>query len=186
MNPPGIDLLEPDGNWEKTPSGKLSKSSTEYGEWFVAAFDYWLENHPELQVRRFEEILEHSFGGAGSVEYFGVEAANLITIATDGAYESVDQIKSAFDGAEELGLDVYNNTLDEVLAAPAIQARMIGVEALSDTCRNCSHVLTCGGGYYPHRFSPETQFKNPTIYCADYKILFQHVNRSVRNRIGAS
>ena len=177
--------MEPDGTWEKLPPGKTGPLSTEYGEWLGAAFDYWLENHPELSIRRFEEILEHSFGGTGSTEYFGVEAANLITVATDGAYEAVDQIKSAFDGAEYLGLDVYNHPLDEVLAQPAIQARMTGVDALSDTCRDCVHMLSCGGGYYPHRYSYEAQFKNPTIYCADYKVLFRHIINSVRQKTSA-
>jgi uncharacterized protein len=179
LDTPGFDLLEPDGNWHKLPPNKNKPESTEYGDWLVKAFDYWFDTCSEIKLRRFEEIIEHLLGGSGSTEYFGVEPANLITIATDGSYEAVDQIKSAYDGAEFIGLNVFDHSLEQVVAHTAIQQRLIGQKALSDKCLACEFKLTCGGGYYPHRYKETNGFKNPSIYCADYKILFTHI----RNRL---
>ncbi len=182
---PGIDILESDGNWEKLPPGKNSPESTEVGSWFIEAFDYWFKYQSDLPIRRFDEIIEHILGGSGSTEYFGVEPVNLITIATDGAYEAVDQIKGAFDGAEVLNLNLYENPLAEVVLHPSVQERLVGLNALSDECLACRHRLTCGGGYYPHRYSNENGFKNPSIYCADYLILFDHISACLKDELAS-
>ena len=182
---PGIDILESDGNWEKLPPGKNSPESTEVGSWLIEAFDYWFKYQSDLPIRRFDEIIEHILGGSGSTEYFGVEPANLITIATDGAYEAVDQIKGAFDGAEVLNLNLYENSLAEVVLHPSVQERLVGLNALSDQCLACRHRLTCGGVYYPHRYSKENGFKNPSIYCADYLILFDHISACLKAELAA-
>ena len=175
LEPPGFDLLEADGNWEVLPPGKKSPNSVEMGQWLIKAFDHWYDKKSKIQLRRFDEIIEHILGGSGNTEYFGVEPVNLITIATDGAYAAVDQIKSAFDGAEVLGLNIEKNSIDEVVRHPKVQQRMVGLNALSRKCNDCRHSLTCGGGYYPHRYSKENGFTNPSIYCEDYLILFDHI-----------
>lgn len=180
LNPPCLDLLEPDGNWIKIPPGKADIGTTEYGKWLLTAYNYWYENCPELPMRRFEEIMEHCLGGPGSTEYFGVEPKGLVTIATDGAFEAVDQIKSSFDGAEYTGLDVFTHTLDDVVAHESSQARITGMDALSPVCVACEHVLECGGGYFPHRYSEQTGYQNPSVYCADYKILFTHIKMHLK------
>lgn len=181
INPPCLDLLEPDGNWEKLPPGKGGIGTSEYGEWLIRAYEHWYEKHPALRLRRFEEIMEHCLGGPGTTEYFGVEPKGLVTVATDGAFEAVDQIKSAFDGAEYLGLNVFSHTLDEVVAHEANQARIIGMDALALECLDCEHVLECGGGYFPHRYSEKREYRAPSVYCADYKVLFTHIKNHLKN-----
>ena len=125
--------------------------------------------------------MEHCLGGPGTTEYFGVEPKGLVTVATDGAFEAVDQIKSAFDGAEYLGLDVFSHTLDEVVAHEANQARIIGMDALALECLGCEHVLECGGGYFPHRYSEKREYRAPSVYCADYQVLFTHIKNHLKN-----
>ena len=183
LEPPGCDLLEPDGNWEVLPPGKKSPNSIEMGQWLIKAFDHWFDKKSEIQLRRFDEIIEHILGGSGSTEYFGVEPVNLVTIATDGAYEAVDQIKGAFDGAEVLGLNIEKHSLDEVIRHPKIQQRMIGLNALSEKCLDCRHRLTCGGGYFPHRYSKKNGFKNPSVYCEDYLMLFDHIASRLKEEL---
>ena len=180
LEPPALDLLEPDGNWNKLPPGKTDMYSTEYGEWLKTAYDYWFHQHPNLPIRRFEEVMEHCLGGPGTTEYFGVEPKGLVTVATDGAFEAVDQIKSAFDGAEYTGLDIFHHTLDDVVAHDLTQARMTGMDALATECASCEHVLECGAGYFPHRYSEETEYRTPSVYCADYKVLFTHVKSHLK------
>jgi uncharacterized protein len=46
---------------------------------------------------------------------------------------------------------------------------------LNDTCKVCEYHQACGGGYLPHRWSPETRYDNPSVYCEDIKEIFNHM-----------
>lgn len=187
FSPASTDFLEPHGAWDKLPNGKTSPSDTRYGDWLIRLFDYWWST-PEKSatpIRKFEEIIEHMFGGIGTLESFGLEPVDLITIATDGAYEAVDCIKAAHPAAEVLGLNVFENSLNEVLAHPMTQLRQIGLDALPEKCRNCDIVHICGGGYFAHRYSPENGFRNPSIYCADLEKLIRHIQKTVQGTLEA-
>src|SRR5262249_37802451 len=46
---------------------------------------------------------------------------------------------------------------------------------LSQTCRQCPVVSSCGGGLYAHRYRSGTGFANPAVYCADLLKLITHI-----------
>lgn len=182
FDPPSIDFLEPHGSWERLPTGKTSYQDQTYGQWLIQLFDFWFD-HPtysKIPIRKFDEIIEHCYGGRGSLESFGLEPVTLVTIATDGMVESVDCVKAAHPNAHQLGLNVYENTFDDVLRHPMVQLRQIGVDALDKTCRSCEHVLICGGGYFAHRYDPtDDSFAHRTIYCQDLKLLIGHIRERI-------
>jgi len=183
FEPPSTDFLEPHASWQKLPAGKSSPDDVSYGDWLIRLFDHWFDSErAKIPIRKFDEIIEHIYGGAGSLESFGLEPVDLLTIATDGAYEAVDCIKAAHPTAEKLGLNIFDHDLDQVLAHPMINIRQIGLDALSEVCRDCGLVAVCGGGYFAHRYSQENGFRNPSIYCADYRKLIGHI----LNRLPAS
>ena len=176
FDPPSTDFLEPHSSWDKLPVGKAAPEDTRYGDWLIRLFDHWFySDRARIPIRKFDEIIEHIYGGRGTLEFFGLEPVGLVTIATDGAYESVDCIKAAHPQAENLGLTIFTNTLDEVLAHPMIRGRQTGLNALPETCCACELVPVCGGGYFAHRYSPQNGFRNPTIFCEDYKKLIRHI-----------
>lgn len=184
FRPPSIDFLEPHGAWNTMPPGKTRPDDTVYGDWLIDLFDYWYESpQAVIPVRKFDEIIEHLYGGHGTLESFGLEPVDLVTIATDGAYETVDCIKAAYPAAEYLGLNVFENSLDEVMSHPMISMRQIGLDALPETCHQCDLVPTCGGGYFAHRYSPENGFRNPSIYCADLKKLIHHIQKRIKDTL---
>src|SRR6185312_3950016 len=49
---------------------------------------------------------------------------------------------------------------------------------LSQTCRACPVVDTCGGGLFAHRFGRGNGFANPSVYCSD----LLHLINGVRHR----
>jgi uncharacterized protein len=184
FNPPQLDFLEPHGTWDRLPMGKSTPDDTVYGDWLIKLFDYWFSGHrSDVPIRKFEEIIEHLYGGRGQVESFGLEPVNLVTVATDGAIEAVDCVKASCPDAEVLGLNIFDHSFDDVLEHPSVRARQIGELALADRCLNCEHVSICGGGYYPHRYSRETAFTNPTIFCTDYCKLIDHISHRVGEAI---
>jgi uncharacterized protein len=176
--PPKVDFLLPHANWAVPPP---RVPALYYGEWLSSVFDRWYgQRTPETRVRLFEEIIDLLLGGHSSSEMIGLSPVALIVIDTDGSIEQVDTLKSAFSGASDTGMNVFKNSFDDVLAHPAIVARQIGDKALSDTCRACPVAKICGGGYYPHRYSPRNGFRNPSVYCEGLRYLIEHIARRIR------
>lgn len=184
--PPSIDFLEPHGTWDSLPIGKRNLEDTVYGDWLIRLFDHWFDGGSRtVPIRKFEEIIEHLMGGAGSVESFGLEPVSLLTVATDGAIEMVDCIKASSPDAENLGLNVFDHDFDMALNHPMMRLRQMGREALPSTCQQCDLVWVCGGGYLPHRYSVNDGYRNPTVYCADYLKLIRHIRSRLGKEIGA-
>ena len=179
FDPTVIDFLLPHATWDKHPDGKQDLKETQYADWLIKIFDNWFHGQKQnISIRTFEEIIEYSVGGSGSLETLGLAPVNLIVISSSGGYEGVDTLKSIKPGAHILGMNVLDHSIDDVLTHPKVNFRQIGIKALSDTCKNCELVETCGGGYLPHRYSKLNEFDNPSVYCSDLTALINHIHKS--------
>ena len=188
FRPPRIDFLLPHGNWTTPPPGRsTSPDETPYANWLIPVFAEWYENYRPggTVVRLFEEILSLILGGPSHSEMIGTSRVGLLVIETNGALEQVDTLKSAYQGAAGVGLDVFSHPFDALLEHPAIAARQIGLEALCDTCRACDLAEICGAGYYPHRYLAGDGYRNPSVYCPDLMALIRHVDAQVRPEVEA-
>lgn len=175
-----IDLLLPHGTYDAPPIGMPDPlESDAYARWIIRFFDLWFADFPHIKVRYLEEIVAMLLGGASRLEAIGAHSVNLVIFETDGEIEALDSLKVAGQAATTLGLNATDHSLDDALAHPAIYSRMMGVKALPQTCRDCAEVGNCAGGYLPHRFSSHNGFQNPTVYCANLKLIFEHMRRTV-------
>jgi uncharacterized protein len=179
LAPPRIDFLLPHATWDSAPV-RTPAGAAEYADWLIAIFDRWLATGRPMGIRTFESIVSTLSGGASLTEALGLAPASLVVIETDGSYEQVDSLKTAFDGAPATGLNVFTDPVDAAGQHPGIVARQQGLAALSQTCRSCPVVSSCGGGLYAHRYRAESGFDNPSVYCADLFKLITHVEGRVR------
>lgn len=168
--PPQIDFLLPHHNWDRPPV-RPAGEPTPYARWLLAIHRRWSADGRPVPIRLLESLLTTATGGASRTEAVGLGPADLAVIETDGTYEQVDSLKSAFDGAAVTGLDVFRHPVDDVAAHPMIAVRQSGLSGLSATCRECAVVRQCGGGLFPHRYRSTTHFANPSVYCPDLKEL---------------
>jgi uncharacterized protein len=182
FSPPAIDFLLPHGNWETPPPRlPLDGSVTPYADWLIPIFDRWYHAPVlETRIRLFDSVLDLILSGSGGSEWIGTTPMQLAVFETDGTLEQVDELKSTFAGATRMALSHKVNPLDEAIELPAVVARQIGIEALSDTCRACPVHKVCGGGHYVHRYRPSNGFLNPSVYCADLLELITHICETVR------
>ncbi|MBK8464887.1 MAG: radical SAM protein [Chloracidobacterium sp.] len=188
LNAKAIDFLLPHGNWDDVPNSKRPDpmSVTPFADWLIPIFDEWYDQYSErLEIRMFEEIIEHLAGGPGRLETVGLQPVSLIVVASNGDIEGVDTLKS-IPGQQLLGLNLKQHSFDDAVKHPKYQLRQNGLEALSGTCQSCSLVKTCGGGYLPHRWSKDNQFQNPSIFCSDLTTLILHIRRRVTSTIDAT
>ena len=175
LKPPAVDFLLPHATHDTPPPGAGAGRATPYGDWLAAVFDRWRGDADRVPVRMFESIIRTS-GGAGSLtESLGLEPSDVAVIETDGAIEQADSLKVAYDGAPATGFDVFSHQLGEAALHPAIKARQLGMAGLSDACRRCPVVGSCGGGLYAHRYRTGSGFDNVSVYCADLTRIINHV-----------
>ncbi|MFD4600915.1 radical SAM/SPASM protein FxsB, inactivated metallohydrolase extension form [Streptomyces sp. NPDC058464] len=174
LAPPRIDYLLPHSTWDSPPPNP-AQAATPYADWLLAVFDRWEEQGRPMPVRTFESVLSTLYGGPPLTEALGLAPSDLAVIETDGAFEQADWLKTAYAGAPETGYDVFRHGFAEFAAHPGVQARQTGVDGLSDTCRRCPVVRSCGGGLYGHRYSSGNGFDNPSVFCADLRSLVEGI-----------
>ncbi|MEV6796623.1 FxsB family cyclophane-forming radical SAM/SPASM peptide maturase [Streptomyces sp. NPDC051320] len=183
--PPRIDFLLPHANWSAPPAS-YPGSATPHADWLLTIFDHWYgPDGGRVKVRLFEDLIALILGGHGGSEAMGTAPARMAVFETNGDLEQVDSLKSAFPGAAQLGFNVRDHALDLALRHPAIAARQIGMDALSDTCLDCSLRQICGGGQFTHRYREGTGFRNPSVYCADLQKLIETVYRKISSDLTA-
>ncbi len=176
LDPPRIDFLLPHATWDDPPPGRTHETDERYADWLIAIFDRWLAAGRPVEIRTFDSIISTLAGGESLTEALGLRPAALAVIETDGSYEQVDSLKTAFEGAPATGLNVFGHSLDVVGQHPGIAARQQGLAGLCQTCQECPVVTSCGGGLYTHRYRAATGFANPSVYCADLLKLITHIS----------
>ncbi|MEV4665885.1 FxsB family cyclophane-forming radical SAM/SPASM peptide maturase [Micromonospora echinofusca] len=164
--PPHVDFLLPHANWDNPPA-RPDGRTTPYADWLLAVHRRWLADGRPVPIRLLESLLSTASGHGSRSEAVGLSPADLVVVETDGTFEQVDSLKSAFDGAAATGLDVFRHRVDDAAAHPAIAVRQSGLAGLCATCRACPVVRHCGGGLYAHRYRAGSGFDNPSAYCPD-------------------
>ncbi|WP_326648944.1 MULTISPECIES: radical SAM/SPASM protein FxsBH, inactivated beta-hydroxylase extension form [unclassified Streptomyces] len=176
LEPPGIDFLLPHATWDDPPP-RPDGSATAYADWILTVFDRWDQQGRGVPVRLFASVLSTLDGGPSLTESLGLAPTDLVVVETDGTLEQVDSLKSAYEGAAATGFDVYAHPFDEVAAHPGVRARQQGLAGVSETCRRCPVVRSCGGGLYTHRYSSRNDFDNTSVYCTDLEALIRGIER---------
>jgi uncharacterized protein len=180
--PPAIDFLLPHANWDRLPVGKAGPAVRliPYARWLIPIFDRWYDaDRQETRIRLFESIIDLILGGASVSEQVGLSPVAVAVVESDGAIEQEDALKSAYAGACSTGLNVLTDPFDAALGHPGVAARQIGLRALADECLACPLHKICGGGHYVHRYRSGDGFRNPSVYCADLRVLITHIRRRV-------
>jgi uncharacterized protein len=174
QEPPNLDLLLPHATWENPPP-RPSGADAPYGAWLTEIYRRWTADGRPVRIRLFESLISAARGGPSFSEAVGVDPVDLLVVDTDGSWEQPDSLKTAYHGAPATGLHVISHSVDEVARLPEFTARRGGLAALSPACRACPVAAICGGGLYAHRYRAENGFDNPSVYCADLKMLIGQV-----------
>jgi uncharacterized protein len=185
FSPPRMDFLLPLGNWSARPPARTDDpASTPYADWLEAVFDRWYSApNQETELRLFREIIHLLLGGVSYFEGIGLAPVSVAVIEADGAIEQTDALKSAYQDAASTGMHIATNSIDDLLAHPAVMSRQSGLVALADQCRSCPVRRVCGGGFYPHRYRQDEGFSNPSVYCPDLLALIRRIRQRLESDV---
>lgn len=184
QRPPRVDFLLPHATWDSPPPA--GAGPTPYAKWLGAIYERWMLEGRPVRIRLFDSLGSLVDGGQSLSEWVGLDSVDLAVIETDGSWEQVDSLKTAYHGAAATGLDVFRHSADDAARHPMIAQRQAGIDALSATCRACPVVKQCGGGLLAHRYRTGSGFDNPSVYCADLKELIANVSGTTTAPSGAS
>jgi len=179
---PSIDFLFKDGNYAKLPLGKSAIDSTEYGRWLAMAWDCYIKDPDPPRIRILDDFARLLLGGTPIKEGCGQTAYGIAVIDTDGSVTKNDTLKSTFDGADRFATrwSVSTDRLSEVAASQEFVQYSQLQRPTSPVCQECSLLSVCGGGMPLSRWHPETRLNNPSVYCADYEMVINHINETLQ------
>ena len=177
LGTPSVDFLYRDGNHSNLPFGKSAPESTEYAEWLSELLDVYLVDTTPPKIRFLDDIIRLCLGGRGIKEGLGQEEYGIAIIDTDGTITKNDTLKSSFKGADRFThrWSVHNDRLSEVFESEEFKHYHAIQNPTSELCRNCEYLKVCGGGMPLHRWKKGSEYNNPSIYCADQKMIIRKI-----------
>ncbi|MEM7581741.1 MAG: radical SAM protein [Acidobacteriota bacterium] len=176
-----MDFLWPlEQNWNHLPPGLEEAGATPYADYLIPIFDtWWREDNQDIRIRYFQQILLNIFGSRNGLDSLGGNPISITTIDSDGSIEPVDSLRACADGLTNLEINIKRDPIEAIYDTGLFKTALGGQEGLCDTCQSCALHDVCGGGYLPHRYSSETGFANPTVYCRDVWKLATHILNTV-------
>lgn len=174
-----IDFLLPDSNYINYPNQKENFDDTRYADWLIAIFDEYMRlNDTTIRIRIFNVIIGLLLGFTQSMDSLSTNPIGIVVIESNGDISSLDSLKASVES--NLGLNILSHDFSELYYKPLIELQLSGFNGLCDTCKTCENVKICGGGYLPHRFSQQTGFNNPSVYCRDLYKLIEHIKEHLK------
>lgn len=177
FNPPSIDFRLPLDHHDRQPCRRRAPAEAEYGRWYTRLFDYVVERKIDTRIRFFNGIVQSLTQHPFASRSMGNLELGVTVVETDGTYELVDSLKATFEGASKTSLNVFENSLDEVIRYRASWLAKTGAMKSCAQCEACPFYQFCQGGFYVHRYSEARRFDNVDVYCSDLKHIFRHVHQ---------
>lgn len=169
---PSVDFLYRDGNRSVLPDGKAAIDSVEYGTWMTGILQAYLADRDPPRIRFLDDMMKLLLGGSGVKEGVGLTDFGIAVIDTDGSITKTDTLKSSAPGDrfEELW-SVHRHELADVVDSSAFRFYHDQQRPTSAICQACPLLNVCGGGMLTHRYDDQNGYDNPTVFCADQKLL---------------
>ena len=168
-----IDFLLRDETYTFAPGGLTTASSA--GIYLTDAFDEWLADPEPCDVRLFTVIIALSLGAVYSTDSLGLYPYDAIGVGVAGEWELLDILRICWPGAWKTPYTVFDTSVSDIMCSAELARLHQWQYDFSDSCLGCKHLVVCGGGYLPHRYSGENGFRNPSTHCASLYALIEHV-----------
>jgi uncharacterized protein len=164
----GFDFLVPDANHEDCPPS--------IAKFYTRLFDLWYDRYSVrgIKIRFVESVARGLLGAESHSESIGYGPTSTVTLLTDGSLEPLDVLRTAGYAYTKTAYNVLTHELQDVEGDPLWQEVLNASVHLPDVCNRCAYKFACGGGHVASRFSLLRRYDNPSVYCDDFKQLFQH------------
>lgn len=119
-----------------------------------------------------DDMMRLALGGVGVKEGVGLTDYGILVIDTDGSIKKNDTLKSSAPGdAFDSCWSVHSHSLADVAKSVEYRRYHLAQRPSCPTCLECPLLRVCGGGMLTHRYAEGGGYDNPTVFCADQKML---------------
>jgi uncharacterized protein len=171
LNLKRVYFRPPNINWDSDDSTTVDHIK----DFLQEIFSIWLEkDDPTVDVRSNVEVLRpflHDDAVISRVAHI-VDLAQAISIRSNGDVCPDDSLPPLSTRYRDLGFNVQSHSLVDFYNAavwPEIQAAILNP---SPECRQCRWFGMCGGGPIVTRYSSDSLFTKPSVYCDAFKSLY--------------
>jgi uncharacterized protein len=164
-----FDILPPDATHADNPPP--------IADYYIELFDAWFDRYASggVRISTLDAMIQGLVGNLSVSDTIGFGPIDTVTLMTDGSLEPLDVLRIAGSGSTASNSNVFVNSLQDVQADPRWRSAFEASTRLCDTCLQCEYLDACGGGHLAQRWSSERKFDNPSVYCASWKRIFDHI-----------
>lgn len=182
---PSMEFLLPDGNYDRLPAGLTPGVAGIHGRWLAQLLACYAADPTPVPITILDNLARALVGAVSTKEGTGNETFAVVVIETDGTVAMNDTLKSTLAGADRFRSrwNVQSRALADVAQEPEFLEYLALQRPTSPTCRACRYLGVCGGGMPLTRWASASGFDNPSVYCADYKLVIDDLRSRM---LGAS
>ncbi|UHG94922.1 hypothetical protein LQ777_29880 (plasmid) [Spirosoma oryzicola] len=173
-----LDFLLPDATFDHPPL-RISPGDTSYADWLIQIFDRWFMVSKRPRIRMFDQLISLIIGREVTSERWGTGNNEYIVVETNGGIEPSDMLKICGPNFTKTNVNVHTHELIDALGEELLSLHRNSHQKLSPVCQKCPIVAVCGGGFLSHRYSQQSGFNNPSVYCWDLLKLITHIQNRV-------
>lgn len=171
-----INFLLPDFTHDSFPD---HKDIEKYTNFLLILFHEWLQNNnPLIKIRFFNSIIKLFSGGYSELANVGPSNDDklLLVISSNGdiAPDDVLKVTSFWKIEDEINIDRI--ALKDYLTQSVMLSLNKEKNQLPTACKNCCWEKICNGGSLIHRYSKQSAFNNPSIFCETLKVLYATIS----------
>ena len=183
LNVPSMDFLYRDGNHDRLPYGKRSFDSQEYGHWMTRLWNLYVNDSDPVPIECLDNLVRGLFGRQPTKEGTGISNFGILVVDTDGTITKNDTLKNSYDQADQFSdsWSIHTNSFSDVANSAQYRHYVDSQFPSHRSCIECPFLSVCGGGMVLHRWSNDSGYDNPSVYCSDQKHLFENVRNSVNS-----
>ena len=172
-----FDVLLPDFNWDE--KDKVQSVA----RYYIKLYDLWYDEYSKkgIRIRFVDHLTKSILGIIESSTTVGRTRMATCVVMPDGALQPHDVLRISGSKQVHTGLNVLNNNIDELFRNKLWNAIFSSSYELSQKCQQCSLLDVCGGGNVYHRYSSQSEYNNPSVYCEDYKSIIRHAWHRIKD-----
>lgn len=177
---PQYDLLLPDGDRQSLPPMMDSLDACQATKWVLEFSALYCKERRPFGVRMLDDIIERLLLEKQGLPRPSSSKVRVdLTVDTNGEIKLVDTLRINRSGADFAGgFKISRAGIDAALCSPELRDFLRTRDDVAQECENCRHFDKCGGGYMQHRWDGES-YRNPSVYCSDYKQVFGVFERAL-------
>jgi len=171
-----IDILIPDANHE---TGAQSIAN-----YYKRLADLWFDEYAakKVRIKILDNMICGTLGLQSITQSVGLGQVETVILNPGGELEPLDILRIAGHSETTTDVNVFENSLQDIIKNEKWQFIYHTSDHLAEECQHCKLKQACGAGDLTQRWSSENRYDNVSVYCEDFKEIFQHLSKLLNKR----